>query len=403
MKRQSFLDPKGVCLPDFARILPFGPSCSILLMLFLAARVGMSFLPCPQWGVSSYLCAGPYLQLPLKQSHTCVANAAIPEGVRIANRIDFLTFRKETLTLDARGYRNGPHFIAKRPRAVLFGTSFSFGMALNDEETFSSQINQQIGPVVYNAAGTFDPDLSNVDFGAAARRAGMQEGWILLEVLNRAPLRYSSRAARPSQTGAQTGVRNRIRQITAPATSLMRRVQYPNSISRISTLMSLRLYDDRIFPNPFRWEYPEEELRTGRRVLMFSGDKAFAQKPSGMEGTAGALVALRDDLAPSGFHLAVILLPNAYSVYYPLLRNQEGPDASAPYMLALSSRLAEAGVENLNLLPLLREAATVELREGRMIYFSDDAHWNAKGCAIAARAAVPWLEHLLKGSATASR
>jgi hypothetical protein len=33
-----------------------------------------------------------------------------------------------------------------------------------------------------------------------------------------------------------------------------------------------------------------------------------------------------------------------------------------------------------------------------MIYFSDDAHWNAAGCAIAANLTAPWLGSLLRGS-----
>jgi len=67
------------------------------------------------------------------------------------------------------------------------------------------------------------------------------------------------------------------------------------------------------------------------------------------------------------------------------------PDASERYMRDLSTRLSGTGVRNLNLLPTMRAAASAELQNGRTIYFINDAHWNARGAGIAARAAAPWI------------
>jgi hypothetical protein len=65
-------------------------------------------------------------------------------------------------------------------------------------------------------------------------------------------------------------------------------------------------------------------------------------------------------------------------------------------MRSLAENLTGAGVPTLNLLPILREAAAAKLNEGTIIYYPDDAHWNAMGCAIAAHSAAPWLAALLK-------
>jgi len=63
-------------------------------------------------------------------------------------------------------------------KAVLFGSSFSLGMALNDEDTFSARLNQQLGPVIYNAASIppFNHDLHADQFIETARAVGIKKG-----------------------------------------------------------------------------------------------------------------------------------------------------------------------------------------------------------------------------------
>ena len=139
----------------------------------------------------------------------------------------------------------------------------------------------------------------------------------------------------------------------APLTSLLRRIENSPALTRLSTLLNMRIHDDRLLPNPFRYLYSEEQLITGRHVLIYSRDKEFSQRPADVRITARALIRLRDALQRSGYHLAVILLPNAYSVYYPLLRHGTDGDASESYMAELYARLSAASVPALNLLPPL--------------------------------------------------
>jgi hypothetical protein len=281
-----------------------------------------------------------------------------------------------------------------KPQAVYFGSSFGLGLGLNDEETFTAQVNRQLGPIIYNASQIFDTFLSADRFTLMARETGMEHGWIVVEILNRGSFKYTP-PSRSRLKDDYRAIHDELLRSMVPIVSVRRRIINPYALTRESSLLNMRLEDGRILPNPFHDLYSEEQLITGRKVLMFSDDKQFSQRPDSPNITADALLLLRDELERRGYRLAVILLPNSYSVYYPLLRNHETPDASVQYMLDLSLRLSAGGVEALNLLPEMRAAARSELNRDRMIYFSDDAHWNALGCRIAAHAAAEWLQPLL--------
>jgi hypothetical protein len=288
-------------------------------------------------------------------------------------------------------------------KVVLVGDSFCVGVSLSDDEIFSTRLNQQLGPVVYNVSSAFETSLRPDRMIETAREVGMTKGVILFEVLNREPLYFG-----PPSSG--DSLRHTLRQRLknshsglvpklAPAISLgLRLFVHPAALIREATLLNMRLQDDRLLPNPFKDAYSEEQLITGRHVLVYSGDKQFAQNPAGLQTTGDTLVRLRDELGRHGYRLAVLLLPNTYSVYYPLYRDRPATDASAAYMTELTAHLSENKVPVLNLLPALRDAARNELNGGRMIYFSDDAHWNALGCAIAANVTAPWLASVLRGS-----
>ena len=294
-----------------------------------------------------------------------------------------------------------------KPSAVLFGSSFSLGMALNDEDTLSARLSQGLGQVIYNASATFDPILRADRMIETARTIGLKNGWILLEVLNRQPLQFG---APPSSHSLPVIAKERLKYLSAvagmaprdwsPVISLQRKISNPAALMRVATLLNMRLQDDHLLPNSLKDSYvfSEEQLISGRSVLVYSADKRFAQNPASPLDTATSLIRLRDELDRHGYRLAVFLLPNAYSVYYPLYRNHPADDASATYMTELTACLEGHKVPVLNLLPALRNAARTELSSDRMMYYSDDSHWNPLGCATAANAMVPWLDGLLRGS-----
>lgn len=367
-------------------------------------RVVVAFLPCESWGPSGYTCAGPFLYLPLGKSHTFLAQAAFGEGARIANRLDFVTFRSEKFTLDEHGYRNLPTRGLTQPKVLLVGSSFSMGLSLNDEETLSAQINQRLGPLVYNGSTTINPYLSSDGIKQLSSSLDMNHGWVLLQLLNRAPYEYRSSSLRFGFLGPyRTRVRNASNRLLSPLEVMTRSVSIPFALIRLSSLLNMRLQNDVLLPNPYKKLYPEEELITGRRMLFYSVDREFSQHYASAAGTANAVAQLRDDLESSGLKLATVLVPTGYSVYYPFIRQTGGTDFGQQYMNELASRLAGKGIPTFNCLPLLREAAARELAAGRLVYWPDDAHWNAAGSATAARGVAPWLRDLISKETTLER
>ncbi len=347
-------------------------------------RVGLTYVPCESWGPSAFLCIAHDLLRPHDKPVTCLAKAAFGEGTRLANRVDFLTFRSEKFTVDKWGYRNPPFPVT--PKVILVGSSFSLGMSLNDEDTFSAQLNRQLGPSIYNASFWLDPTLTSARINQVAATVRMKQGWVLLELINRVPYRY--------EPSAPLVIPSKPALLRASLQAAVSSLHHPVALVRISSLLNMRLHNDILFPNMYKNLYLEEELQTGRRVLYFSEDEKFSQEARSAVETAAAVAHLRDDLNRSGLKLAVVLVPTGYSAYYPLLKRTPGPDYAKQYMADLSSLLTKNQVPVWNGLPVMREAAATQLAAGRLVYWPDDAHWNPLGVATAAQSVAPWLRAL---------
>lgn len=371
---------------------PFGNACAALLGLFILARGAVALLPAGPWSPSGYQCGSYYLFLPLARPHSCTADAAFGEGARVANRLDFVTFRREKFTVDERGYRNLPS--GRKPRVILFGSSFSLGLSLSDEATLSAQLSRELGSVVYNASDVLSHALSAEPLNRAAKSLNMQNGWVLLEVLNRAPYYWMPS---PPETSPRRIARQLV-DAAAPLQSIERRIRYPMALARVSSLLNMRLENDVLLPNPDRFRFPEEELTDGRHMLFYLDDKGFFENPADPRPTSDAIRRLSDDLARDGLKLAVMMVPTGYSVYYPLLRRKSrvssSEDTASIYMATLARQLTVAGIPAFNCLPAMRDAAARELTGGRLLYWPDDAHWNPLGVETAARALAPWFRSL---------
>jgi hypothetical protein len=367
----------------------FGPACFLLLGFFVLMRLALPFFPSETWSPSGYLCAGYYLALPAKEPQGCVAREAFGEIARQVHRLDYLSLRSEKFTLDTRGYRNPP-LKGLKPRVILAGSSFSLGLSLNDDETLSTQLNQRLGPVVYNSANVLTGGLSAGPMIRSARETGVGQGWVLLEILNRSPYVYNAQGA-----DSDTGYAATILRTTALLQGVRRRIVNPYALVRVTTMINMRLENNVVLPNPDLGRFPEEVLRNGSRMLFFAEDRNFSLHPAGMDTTVASIVRLKGDLSNAGLRLAAILVPTGYTVYSPLIRDAPSGDEGALYMARLSQRLSGEGIPVLNCLPLLRQAALQAFVRGGLVYWPDDAHWNASGVAAVADGIAPWLSGLL--------
>ncbi|MGI8782762.1 MAG: alginate O-acetyltransferase AlgX-related protein [Acidobacteriota bacterium] len=151
------------------------------------------------------------------------------------------------------------------------------------------------------------------------------------------------------------------------------------------------------------------------QTLNFS-ERTLESHP-GWKATRATYVKMKQACEAAGSNLVVMFIPFKSQVYLPLLRKSFAPadlesalrfyfrNDSTPVDLTVmeANRLAQnrllsrfcqqAGVPFLDLTTALQR----EVEEGRSVYFSDDAHWNAAGHAVAARALAEFLgtRHLL--------
>jgi hypothetical protein len=365
--------------------MDFGRASFALLGLAMAARLAAPFLPAESFSPSGFYCGSYYVFYQSSAFHTCTARAAFGEAARLANRADFVSPRKETFTVDPLGNRNAS--IPAHPRVVLSGSSFTLGLSLNDDETLAARLNNRLGPVVYSAANVLKPFISPGQAIDAAHVLGVQNGWVLLELVNRGPYGYQSQPQIPSTP---------LLRAAAPLRALERRMKDPYVLDRLSSAINMRVSNDVVLPNPNAWKYPEAELLNGRRMLFFHEDSRFFHNPPGEDETLASVGLMRDELAKNNLHLAVLLVPTGYTVYYPLIRSAHDPDNGAKYLRSLEADISSQGIPVFNALTLLRNAASTELTRGQLIYWPDDAHWNPQGVDIVAGALAPWLAHLIR-------
>jgi hypothetical protein len=86
----------------------------------------------------------------------------------------------------------------------------------------------------------------------------------------------------------------------------------------------------------------------------------------------------------SGNELLVILVPDKYSVYYSLLRDErQSPPEGKSHLNQLEDDLQRLGIPVLNLTSALRFQAAEGLQRREYNYLLDDTHWNRIGIQTA--------------------
>lgn len=99
---------------------------------------------------------------------------------------------------------------------------------------------------------------------------------------------------------------------------------------------------------------------------------------------------IRREADARGFDLALMAVPDKSDVYPQLLPDDAARPATdaEKWFAALENELSANGILVLNMLPVMRAAAT----DGPLLFYMDDPHWNSAGRDIAVRATAPLLE-----------
>lgn len=303
-------------------------------------------------------------------------------------------YRSVTFTTDAFGYHNPPQLAdTTRIAALLLGDSFAAGAEVNDDETFAVQLGRRTGRSVYNAAPGNPAPAYVRDL---ARQVRMRDGLVIFEYYEGTGLPglelqpFDTRAARCGKVLGAWNLPVPCRVVTWTME------QFPVSPLQVFARRAYRrLQNDRLLPNPGRDRVVPAALADGS-VMLFSAEARAQLRSSRPVAAACRFISwAAGRLATQRLRMLVVLVPDKYAVYAPLLRSPDWePVDSQTYLARLEGRLRTAGVPVVNLAAPLRAAARAALAEGALIYWKDDTHWNAAGIDVAATVVAPELKRL---------
>lgn len=305
----------------------------------------------------------------------------------IANLPAYRQYRSVTFTTDSFGYPNPPDAASRRPVAALtVGSSFTAGSELGDGATLAAQLGRLTGRSVYNAGGA-TPDFAEIR--AATRRLAALGGGTLVviehpgarEVPPLTSLHVPHKTARCRELAASRGL-----------DSLCPLVGWLDRHTRVSPLEILaqralkRVEDDRWMPNPYAGLAFVARLENGDDMLFLTAERDWSRQPRSERETVRYFRWLAGKLERERVTPLVVLVPEKYVVYAPLLHHPD-PDAEqeVAYLNRVEQGVRAAGVPVVNLTAPLREAAATALAGGAHVYFLDDTHWNAAGAAVGAQ------------------
>lgn len=295
-------------------------------------------------------------------------------------------YRPELFTTDEWGFRYTPGQ-NEMPVSILFiGDSFTAGSALSDSETLSSQVSSigQIG--TYNGGNVYGAG-SWPQIESLIKRLNLKNGTVVYQ--------HSERYEVPAPVTLIPNVKMKPIDRILPRDSMAYHrlrsakriiagyIDY-SPLKIFLTRLFLSIQDDVWLPNLSARNILIEELIDGQPFLFMKSEELDFDRVRDVN--AGFFSELDTLVRSTGNELLVILVPNKYSVYHPLIQGSgNSPQGSQLHLSLLSDSLKKADVSVLDLTMALREQAASMLAEGKYNYYADDTHWNALGVGKAAQ------------------
>jgi hypothetical protein len=359
----------------------------LIILLYFMADLGLRFVPAKYVAFRCWeeVMLSPTAEGPYTPNDTCSMGMASGDLSSLGNLPSLRQFRPEVFTTDGWGYRN-PANSANLPISVLLvGDSFGGGCGVTDSDTLSAQL-ERLGKVgVYNAAGA---PTSGHGVEQLIQRLKLENGLVIWEQ----SARFDPPTNLHDESTEENGEIRIIRRYLPESSPALRRLQEIDRIVRARYAYSpLKIWLRRGFnrvrdrlglANLLAVNVVELQLKNGQPMLFLPSDvNGEAHRTS-----ADFFVQLNSLVQSSGDKLLVLLVPDKYEVYYPLLKNPprilEDDNAS---MGVLARNLRNAGVPVLDLTAPLREQAVTAFANGGYNYLLDDTHWNALGIQKAAQ------------------
>lgn len=303
----------------------------------------------------------------------------------MGNMPEYRQYRQEIFSTDGFGFRRNSHLLAypSKYEVILVGDSMAVGTGVNDEATLAAQLEPYLESRVYNGAGPVtDPKFDHIL--SLARRLNITNGTVLYEYVERDNL------PRPEEIFGDTFSKEKHSACQNLATRLS--VWYEGFIETsplkiIAQQIFRKLQNDSILPNIFKSNVVSKTLRKGEPILFYPPDVAnfITNARTGRSVDVSGLRGLAVELEKHDLRLVVVLVPDKYTVYQPLLKEDDmEKHAQELYLNVVEGALKEAGIPVINLVNVFRQKAQEYYQKDLYIYWRDDTHWNAKGIELAA-------------------
>lgn len=275
----------------------------------------------------------------------------------------------ETFTTSALGFRIYDPQRDSPPAALLFGDSFGAGAGLSDAESLGAQLSRQRGAPVFFASHFKKSTLENL---AALPRTPV------------AIIELSERMEGDEAAGIEEAVKKHLTRNSRAYLGLryLRDLWAYSPLSIWCARAYKELQNDTILPNIYADNVRTYQLTNGATMLFLGSEVAhYLMLP---QPSIDAVMLWKKALDRHTC-MFVILVPDKFEVYYPLLRKPPGPPPRTLYLDSLENELRAAGVPVLNLSPALRAAAASAIRDNDYVYHLDDTHWNGHGVTVAVK------------------
>jgi hypothetical protein len=328
------------------------------------------------WGVFDSGGEIPHSKIPdeaFKRNASIRVPAIGGDLAAFANLSDASETRSIQFTTDEFGFRNGTG--AGKVAALLFGDSYAV-LNDHDDETLAAQLGAKIGCRVYNAASPDyefrRPSIALID--ALRRRVGMDKGFVIIEQLERQS--FGKRAPKTRQEKFTQWWGGRL-------WDQLKHIQQQAPLRNYAEAKLRRIQDDRILPNGYADNVLSAALQNGDNMLFLRNEPQLSNQ-KGLP-SLDYWIGIDKQLAERGLKLVIVLVPNKYTVYAPLLRDPSPLTANSGAVLdRLASALGRGGITAINLTAALRRQAATLAKRREYIYWRNDTHWKPNGVAIAA-------------------
>jgi hypothetical protein len=353
-----------------SHFLSVGRLIPILLLTTAVTETSMRFVPTKDVAFRAWEAAisKPNADGPFTPNFHYENPKAYGDLSAVANLPRLRQYHAERFTTDPFGFRvtpGGPPY-----GILLLGNSFAVGSGVSDDETLAALLEKDSGVGVYNAAGM---EIHLPDIVKVVYRLGMTRGTVVFQYSNWQILptnkEFFGQAPPPD-----------IETSEPKALGFWKVSPFQIWVKRFYQQWQNKF----ILPAVGSDRVTRLQLRDGQEMLVYTSniDRFYGQHQAPDIGT---FKLLQHELQKMNLKLLVLLTPDKFTIYQPLLLDSV-PKPHSSYLNNMEGMLRRSGIRAMNLEPIFQARAAEELEKGRLIYWKDDSHWNQEGIRIAAKA-----------------